>query len=103
MRFLLLALILSWHSSALAAKCPVYLYTDQPNQDPLGLLKLDRNSEEALRGQIPDAPAGKLCWYTQPDGTLVAQRPNPNKRYIFIRSDGRWTFSEVQEIVSVTG
>ena len=103
MRFLLLALILCWHSSALAAKCPIYLYIDQPSQDPIGLLKLDRTSEQALRRQIPDAPSGKLCWYTRPDGTLVAQPPKPDKQYVFIRSNGRWTFSEVQDVITVTG
>jgi hypothetical protein len=105
MRFLLLALILCWNLPALAARCPVYSYLDQPSQDPIGLLKLDRNSEQALLRQIPDAdaPSGKLCWYTRPSGELIARQLKRDKQYIFIRSDGHWTFSRVQELITISG
>lgn len=103
MRTLLLLLVLCWHFPTLAVECPIYLYIDQSNQDPVGLFKLDSNSERTLRGQIPETSSGKLCWYTSPDGTVVAQRSNPDKAYIFIRRDGHWTFSETRDLISISG
>ncbi|MFC3267715.1 hypothetical protein ACFOED_01640 [Vulcaniibacterium thermophilum] len=90
-----LALLL-WVTPVQAAKCPLYSYIAQPGQDPVGLLKLEASSEDALRSQIPGAPSGKLCWYTSPEGLLFAEPPKGNKRYIFRRTEGRWSFSETQ-------
>ena len=66
---------------------------------PLGLIRLDSDLENRLRGQLPrPLRSGYLCWYVAGENLVASTRQDENATrlgYTLLRENGTWKLSEL--------